>query len=225
MRKIIIQIILMQMVGQAYSANQLDIVNQQRYIQMFPLYQSWSDASEAQFSEFTIPFSAYFPLNRNLSVDLRTHQAIADGDHLQKVSGMTDTQVSFNYYVESLNIVFNLGLNVPSGKKELTLAEFMTSLVLSSHYYNFSAPNFGQGLNITPGLTWARPIADNLVLGLGASYQYKGDFKPLKGMSDDYNPGDEVLLTGGLDVRLDETTSLSADLIYINYIADKLGKA
>jgi hypothetical protein len=94
---------------------------------------------------------------------------------------------------------------------------------LSANIFNFQVPNFGQGFNISPGLTWAAPVRDNFVLGLGASYQYKGSFKPVAGLTGDYNPGDEVLLTGGLDLRLNETTTLSSDLIFTLYSMDKIG--
>jgi len=77
-------------------------------------------------------------------------------------------------------------------------------------------------LNVSPSLTWALPARENFVLGLGASYQYKGQFTPLTNSSLDYDPGDEMLLTGGFDTRLSATATLTGDVIFTFYGKDKI---
>jgi len=209
--------------AKSFGADSPYIFNQQRFVRIQPLYQAWSGENNATFTETSIPFYAYIPISRVLSFNLQTSQATASGDYLQEISGLTDMQLGVNYFFESLNLVANLGVNVPSGKKELTPTEFLTSSLLSYNYFNFLVPNFGQGLNVSAGVTWAYPVNDQLVLGAGASYQYKGKFKPLQGMLLEFEPGDEILFTGGADYRLNEVSSLSADLIYIMYSPDKIG--
>ena len=66
------------------------------------------------------------------------------------------------------------------------------------------------------------PFTDNLVFGLGATYQYKGEFKPLKNMGDNYEPGNEMLFTSGFDIKLAPTTTFAADIIYSIYSEDKI---
>lgn len=221
MRYVITLIVMLLMVGQGFAANDAYIISQKGVVKIMPLYQNWEIEDGYQVSEMSIPLFFYYPINRAMSFYLRGSQASATGD-VPNLSGISDTQVSFNYHVEAYHLVLNVGLNVPSGKKELTATEFQTSSVLSYNYFNFQVPNFGQGLNISAGLTYAYPIKDNVVIGLGASYQYKGKFKPLKGMLDDYDPGDEILFTGGVDLRLDEKTACSVDMIYVLYSTDQI---
>ena len=203
-------------------ANDNYIVGQKGYLKIMPVYQQWSIESNYDISEISFPTMVYYPVNRQFSLSLRGNQAIIGGD-VNELSGLTDTQLSGSYHLENANLVINLGLNVPSGKKELTVNEFLTSSQIAFSYFNFQVPGFGQGFNISPGVSWAAPVSDNLVLGLGATYQLKGGFKPLDGMVDDYNPGDEILITGGFDIKLAPTTTFAADVIYTTYGEDEMG--
>ncbi len=189
------------------------------YVRLMPFYQHWSQGKGAQFTQFSVPVFVQLRFGRSLHVALRGSQATTSGDNLQKLRGMTDTQLAFNYGLA--NFIFNLGFNFPSGKRSLTYNEFLTTSLLSLNHYNFHVPSYGQGFNVSPGVTWAVPVGENLSCGFGASYQYKGRFKPLA-FIDDYDPGDEVLLTGGLDWRAGETAKLSFDLIFTFYGTDKI---
>ena len=168
----------------------------------------------------TAPLASTY--TRDMNIFLRTSQAIVDGDELNRIRGLTDTQVTYTYFVRKYNVALNMGINMPTGKEELTPEEFRTSVLISQNIYDFQVPNYGQGWNFTPGVTWAHPLSDDLVLGLGVSYQYKGKFKSLDTI-DDFNPGDEVLISGGVDVRLSKSATFSSDVIFINYGTDRIG--
>ena len=186
-------------------------------------YQSYAEDG-GDLSEFSIPLAISIPLGRRLGVSVLASQASASGDNVESVSGVSDAQVGLSYYqqVGQGSVVLSLGANLPSGKRELTQDEFATSIFLSQHFYNFRVPGFGQGFNVSPGLVVALPVSEDVVLGVGASYQVKGGYKPIEGM-DDYDPGDEILLTGGFDYRLSRTTNLSADVTYTRYGSDTFG--
>src|SRR5690606_28120510 len=103
----------------------------------------------------------------------------------------------------------------------LSSEEFRTSVLLSQHVYGFRVPVLGQGFNAAPGLTVAVPVSDRVVVGVGFAYQYRGAFEPLDdGRS--YDPGDEVLVTGGLDAALSDTWTISGDASYALYQTDRL---
>lgn len=191
----------------------------QDYVRMMPLYQRWAQGRGTQVAQISVPVYVRLAFGRNLDVALRGGQASVNGATVQKLRGLTDMQMSLNYNYS--RFIFNLGVNLPSGKRELTYAEFLTTALLSLNHYNFQTPSFGQGLNMTAGLMWAFSVRENLSLGVGASYQYKGKFKPVAFIGD-YDPGDEVLLTGGLDWRLGETAKFSWDVIYTLYGTDKI---
>jgi hypothetical protein len=204
-----------------------DIIAQQKQISIDGVYQSWSIGDSSKISEFSIPISIYYPVNRQFSVAAFLSQASSSGEaggfSLQKLSGISDAQFSLNYQLENQNILFSLSGGLPIGKKELTGNEFITSVMLSQNEFNFQVPLFGQGLNLSPGFTWAKPLNEKAVLGLGASYQLKGGYKPLEGMTENYKPGDEILITGGLDYQLTEIAALSFDLTVNFYGKDKYG--
>ena len=191
-------------------------------IRVMPVYQRWSQGQGNAFAQFSVPVYARLLFGRKLSLALRGGQATASGDNAQKLSGVTDTQLSF--YYNTANFIFNLGLNLPSGKRALTYPEFLTTSLLSLNHYNFQTPSYGQGFNMAPGFTWAWPVSEKFALGLGAAYQYKGKFKPLT-LIDKYDPGDEMLLTGGLDWRMGETAKFSLDVITTIYGKDKIDTA
>jgi hypothetical protein len=216
-------ILLMAIVNGAWAVDGPGIIRQSSSMNIMPLYQRWTVKGGESFAEFSTPVFVYLALSPYMSLGLRGSQANADGDKRQELSGFTDTQIDFNYHLEQLNLILTLGLNLPSGKKELTPAEFATSSLLGLNFYNFQVPNFGQGLNVSPGFSWAWPVHENVVIGLGASYQYKGQFKPLANMAVNYDPGDEILLTGGIDLRLPQNMALSADIIFTTYGTDKRG--
>jgi len=188
-------------------------------IRLMPIYQRWSQGKGSEFSQFSVPVYVRLGFGRRLSMAMRGSQATASGGNVQKLSGVTDTQLSFFY--SAANFIFNLGFNFPSGKRALTYDEFLTTSLLSLSHYNFQTPSYGQGFNASPGFTWAWPLSKKFAVGLGASYQYKGKFKPLT-LIDNYDPGEEILLTGGLDWRMGETAKFAVDLIYTLYGKDKI---
>ncbi|MCG8606648.1 hypothetical protein MJD09_16895 [bacterium] len=200
------------------------IQSQQGTISITPVYQSWKLDTNPDFSEFTLPLFIYYPLNRNLNFTLRGNQANVTGDNLESLSGVTDAQFGLNYFLENPNVIVSLGFNLPTGKAALDTAEFRTSSLISNNIFSLRTPNFGQGLNVTAGFTWAVPVNEALVVGLGASYQLKGGFKPLASFVEDYKPGNEILLTGGMDFRLGTTGTLSTDVTVTFYSTDKIGQ-
>ncbi len=204
-----------------------DIISRQGLISVNGVFQTWSLGDSSRISEFSIPVSIYFPVNSRFSVSAFLAQASTSGEisgfSLQKLNGISDAQFSLNYYLEDKNVLFSLGGGLPVGKKELSLDEFATSVIVSQNAFNFQVPIFGQGFNLSPGLTWAKPLNEKTVLGLGASYQLKGAYLPIKDMPDNYDPGDEVLLTGGLDYQVSDVEALSFDLTVNLYGKDKVG--
>jgi len=196
------------------------VISQQGFFRVQGIHQSYTIDNDSSLSEFSMPIEVYWPISRETSLSLYTSYANAAGNNLTEVSGLSDTQISWNYYLENQNLVFNLGLGMPTGKTALDSLEFQTSLFISQYYWNFTVPSFGQGFNLSPGITWAIPLSDAAVMGLGLSYQFRGGFLPVKYTEDVYKPGNEVLLTGGLDLRLGRLSTLSGDIIFNSYGPD-----
>ena len=174
--------------------------------------------------ETSVPFSISAPFSRFVSMRLRTGGGAANVDGNNALSGFTDAQLGLRYtrrFVDqslSVDVTFNL----PSGKKELSLEELGTAVYLSQPFYGFQIPGFGQGFNVTPSITWAFPMSDNMVMGLVASYGFKGPFSPVANMADDFDPGDELSFGAGLDVQLSTRSTLSGDASWAFYGRDEI---
>ncbi|MFQ5650043.1 MAG: hypothetical protein ACE5IY_08880 [bacterium] len=208
--------------GPVLAGNDAYIISQKRFVRTQPLYQFWSIENSDDFSEFSNLVFAYVPFSRRLGVTLRSSQAVVTGENgMETLGGLTDTQIGLSYYLEGPNLVFNLGVNLPSGKRNLSSAETATSSRISSDIFDLQVPHFGQGFNLSSGLTWAIPVSENLVVGLGASYQFRGAYEPFN-TDISYDPGEEVLLTGGLDLRLGERSSISGDAVLTLVAEDKI---
>ena len=196
------------------------VISQQSFVRLVPLFQQWSIGSDTRFSQSGVGFSAYAPLGRELGLTVQTSHASTSGD-VTSLNGLADAKLSLNYHIERPGLVLSCGISLPTGKSSLTQDEFETSLLISNEVFDLQIPNVGQGLTVQPSLAWATSLGDKFSIGAGASYHYRGKYKPLADYGD-YDPGDELLFTAGADVRLGETTILAADVVFTTYGADKL---
>jgi hypothetical protein len=195
------------------------IISRTATAELRPLYQKWT-VDGRDLSQFGTVLTLYYPFTRETSVSLQAGQAAFSGD-LGDVSGVTDIQLTGSHYLEDANVVLNLGIGVPVGKTELTNAEFSTVATYSTWLFNFQHPGLGYGLSINPAITWLIPLEEDIVFGLAGAYRYKGSYTPVAGIGD-YDPGDEITVTGGVDFRITPAASISADLLFTAYGTDKL---
>ncbi len=193
-------------------------------VAIMPVYQRYSEDDQS-LRQTSVPVQVFVPLGRQVAVSLQTSGASATGDDVASLSGLSDLQTSVSYArnVGEGTAVVTGGISVPSGKEKLTSDEFDTSLHVSRNFYDFSVPSLGQGFTGSAGVTWAHPIAERIVVGGGGSYLYKGAFQPLRGVDEEYQPGTEFLLTGGVDYKITEIASIAADVTHTRYARDTWG--
>jgi hypothetical protein len=196
------------------------VVSQTASVSLLPVYQRWTSGGTELFSETSIALSLYQPISRQASFGVHGSFASASGN-TPTLRGFNDVQLTASYYLEPADLIFGLGLNLPTGKSKLSLDEFSTSYLVSNTAFRAPVPQFGAGLNVSPSATWAFSFSDDVVGGLGALYQYRGKFVPIAGVGD-FDPGDEVSFTAGMDFRLDLSASLSFDAVLSLYAKDKL---
>ncbi len=202
-------------------AQDASVISQERFVRITPVYQSWNSEQFTDASQMGAGLEVYLPFNRQTALFVRTGQANFKTETMSRLSGFGDTQLSAQYYLIDDHILFQMTVNLPTGKSKLSLEEFYSSIALGQSYYDFRLPNMGQGLNLTPGVSWAKPVSDNLMLGLGTAYQLSGSFQPLEDLDGKYKPGNEWLITGGIDYQFSPISTLSADLIISIYGTDK----
>ena len=145
----------------------------------------------------------------------------------RSLDGWGDTQAGATaaWSLASGSLVGSLRLNIPSGRQAVRPDQLETSILLGQPAFGADVANLGQGWNVTPGLTWAVPLGDRLMLGIGGSFRYLGGYTPLDDAPEKYTPGNEILLNAGLDVRLQPETAVSLDVAYTRYGADEFDGA
>lgn len=177
------------------------------------IYQRFSN-DDAAIAEVSVPLSLHLPLGNSFSLGLRSNYAAVSGDDLETTSGIGDVQLTASFFqpLGAASLVASLGLNATTGASALSFDEFRTATLASQTVYDLRVPAFGQGLRVAPALTLAFPAGERAAVGFGFAYHYRGPYEPLRDRGDQYDPGEEVLLTAGGDVQLGEASALSLDL-------------
>ena len=141
------------------------------------------------------------------------------------MSGVTDVQLALEYQVffENSRLIASLGMNLPSGTNQLSSSAYETAEQLALAQYGFNVPHFGQGGSFAPGLAFVTSVTPNMIVSLGGTYRVRSSFEPISELADQYEWGNELMLTFGAGAELSTGLSLSADLIYTSYGEDKIG--
>ncbi|MFB6232109.1 MAG: hypothetical protein ABEL04_13245 [Salinibacter sp.] len=193
-------------------------------IRLQPTYQRFEDEGRT-LTQWSVPVVAVVPFLERWQVSIRGSGASATGDNLTTLSGLSDVRAALSYTwpVGDGSIIASASINAPVGKKELTQGEFDVARLLSRNFYPFRVPSFGQGLGAGTGVTWAVPVTESVVVGIGGLFRYHGSYSPTVDQQAEYDPGEEGRLTGGIDIRLSPASALSADVSYFLYGTDTVG--
>lgn len=186
--------------------------------------QQWKLKGEGTVVEQSAPVYLSIPLSNRILFTAANAPALSTLDSL-KLQGITDTRLGFSYVVPGDRVWINGGASLPTGITKLKESELPVATVLSESAFDYRVPVFGQGTNGSIGFAYAYPAQRRLILGFGASYVYKGEYQPasVSGVSDRYDPGDEVSVNAGLDyTTFSKTERFSLDLTATNYLPDKL---
>lgn len=202
------------------------LTSQERPAQIIfrPTYQRFEDGDQV-ITEWSAPVVAVVPFQDRWQLSIRGSGARAGGDDLETLSGLSDVRAALSYAqpVGDGSLIVTANVSAPTGKQELTREEFNTARLLSRNLYPFRVPSFGQGLGAGTGLTWAVPVTDAVVVGIGGMFRYHGSYTPTAASQTEYDPGEEGRITGGIDVRLREGSAVSADASLYLYGTDTAG--
>ncbi len=190
-------------------------------LSIMPYYQAWKGIDNNTIEQYSSRIFLSYYINRDTKISLQS--GYASSKALQnKISGLSDAQLSVNYRLRKLNTAFDFGINLPTGEDKVDLLNFQSSVILCQEVFNMKMPLLRQGTNIFAGATWAKDFSDNIIIGLGISYQIKGKYSPIVNDTFSYKPSNEILFTAGADFRLNNTATVSGDVIAIIYGDDKI---
>ena len=178
-------------------------------------------------AQVTLPLAASVRISKAIEVAYRTAFATASGDDLEMVSGLTDTQIGarFSQPIGGGIVDLSLTASLPTGQTALTLTELATASTLSLDDYAFATPSFGRGTVLLPGVSVALPLSETAAVGVGAVYSIASDYTLVALDPASYGPGNEMLLTAGLDAALGRAGLVSIEGSYTRYGDDTYREA
>ncbi len=190
------------------------------------LYTDWTiknGDAKTTISQSTIPLTGFVPLQENLEAQFyaaSSFNSLTRSGTDFTMSGLTDVRVMLNRSFSDDRFLASVGLNLPVGKKKLSLDdEWVVVEYLSQNFLNFPVRRLGQGLGVSLMLGGVGALGQ-LKCGGGIMYQVNGSYEPYKGFKN-YNPGDMFSINGGTEYNKDNLT-LSTNLIYSTYSTDNV---
>ncbi len=180
-------------------------------------FQLWN-ANQDKVQQLSLPVTFIFPVNERLRLDVATSPAFSgiETGGTADLGGPSDTRVRGSYLLGEEKFLFTFGVNVPSGKSSLKPEEFSVANILALHALDFQTPILGQGVDVSCGMVMAQRLS-GFVLGVGAGYLMRGEFKPVFDSDYKYNPGDEISFSLGVDRPLSRRSKLMFDASYTLY--------
>lgn len=207
---------------QAQTGPSLRSVERPLQISLDPVYQYYEASNGTILSEASTTLSASVPIGQRFTVQARAGYARMGGD-LTQVQGLTDAMGRFMYAqpVGEGSVVMSATVNVPVGKSELESDEFTTTRFISRNFYDFEISSFSRGPSVSPRVTYARPINDQLAIGVGIGYQHYRGYEP-RANAGEYVPGDGIGGNVGMNYKLTETSAVGADVAFRRYATDEV---
>lgn len=177
-------------------------------------------AEETRYRQLVSPVSVSIPFG---SGHLKAESAfmyvqIEDTDGRRDISGPLDTQISGEWRLG--NAMITGYANLPSGLDSLDANEAGMVRALTRNDLNFPVKAFGHGLDFGGAITLGKQVG-HWAISAGGGYLKRGSYSPFVGVSD-YEPGDEVTVTGGVGYTVGGLT-LGADLAGKMIRMDRMG--
>ena len=181
------------------------------------------DGTETTLNQFAIPLTGFVPVREDFEVSLyiaNASNSVDFPDAEYKLSGLSDVRLQANHSFVEDQLLLSVGVNLPTGKKKLSLGEEWAVLrALSQNYLDFPVVRLGEGLGFNALLGGAAMLSEKIRGGAGIMYQYVGKYEPYEGYAD-YDPGDLISANAGADFEGKRST-LSIDAILTMYTDDK----
>ena len=194
-------------------------------VSLTPAYQRFETNSQTA-TQWSTTLTWRIPLGDRVRVLGQAQAARSDSEIGAAVQGMDDARLGLVYAqpVGRGSLVGRVDVGVPVGKSALAVEELQTVRLTSWSFADFRVPGFGTGASVVPRLSYATPLGDRFVVGLGAAYQFLGSYRPVENASRSYDPGDGVEVFGGFDAQLSRTSAVALDLRYSRFGTARSGR-
>lgn len=186
-------------------------------------FQTWSKSPSEDksysVSQFSLPLSVKYAVTRDIAVDLISSTIFSSAED-NSLSGLRDLKARTVMMLADDRVMMSLGVNMPIGKSDLSKDGEAVSTLLADRSMKFRYSNLGEGFDISANGGVAQKIG-SMVVGGGAGYLKKGEYKLMEGTDEKYHPGDQITVTAGTDL-IAAPLLIRADATYTAYQPDKL---
>jgi hypothetical protein len=162
-------------------------------------------AGKRTVSQIALPFVVGIPISERFNIDITTAYAmskvvVGDDSTASEINGLTDTQIRANFRLAERNVVFTVGVNLPTGQYSVPEGQQEAAGQIGNDFLNYPISSMGNGLAGTGGVAYAAS-AGNWNIGLGASARKSTEFAAFSVASSDYRftPADEYRLRFNAD--------------------------
>lgn len=163
-----------------------------------------SGASSRSVSQMALPVVVILPFGERFSMDVSTAFAKstvkADDSTASEISGLTDTQIRANWKSAGDNALVTFGVNLPTGQYSVPESQQEAAGQIGNDFLNYPISSMGNGLALTGGLAYARPMGSWNVGG-GASARKSTEFAAYEVAAAEFRftPADEYRVSFNAD--------------------------
>lgn len=160
---------------------------------------------EVSVDQWAIPATVFLPLGENFEGQVYVARSMSTVSQLGEdfaLNGLTDMRLQVKHSFARDRLLLGAGVNLPVGYKELDLTEeFVVMSYLTQSFLTFPVRNLGQGFGVNLMAGGATEMGD-YKLGATATWDLTGAYEAYA-YEDDYNPGNTLVLTMGVQRGLD----------------------
>lgn len=178
-----------------------------------------------QYRQIGTPLTASLDFGNKLTFLVNSSFAgFSDLANAQDLNGLTDLRLQGIYTTFKNRAMFIGGLNLPSGLAAISPSKEPLTNAMANEDFAFSTKRHGEGFGINIGAAYAGKITTNLKYGTGLGVYYKAPYKEFSDTSSNYDPGELLTMTGGLDYSF-ARTMLRFDAMASFFTEDKKGES
>lgn len=190
-------------------------------------FRTWTIKESGQtrtISQTAFPLSSASPLMDNLSLffsTLHSNALLKSSSSEDALSGLADGKFKLFYQPIPHRVLLDIGCSVPYGRNLMTAKEMDVAEIIFENVLGFEASRFGEGFDVDLGCATAFQAGHYLTFGAGLGYLMKGEYEFLKFSEMTFQPGNELSLNMGIDLKTD-SVFLRTDFLFKTYARDKL---